>query len=101
MVNAGATWLDQEFVRDGNLATSRGPQDLGPFIRGIKQLFAESRPMRNLKPQQTQSSPQATEPPKVVLGAMKWLPKPSLRTALLLGAVGAGLFASSRSRLAA
>src|SRR3954467_3445702 len=28
LVNAGATWLDQEFVRDGNLATSRGPQDL-------------------------------------------------------------------------
>ncbi len=31
MVNAGATWLDQPVVRDGNLVTSRGPQDLFPF----------------------------------------------------------------------
>jgi protease I len=28
LVNAGATWLDQELVRDGNLTTSRGPQDI-------------------------------------------------------------------------
>ena len=43
LVNAGATWLDQEFVRDGNLGTSRGPQDLNAFIPGIIDLFAESR----------------------------------------------------------
>src|SRR3712207_8585606 len=28
LVNAGATWLDREVVRDGNLTTSRGPQDM-------------------------------------------------------------------------
>ena len=32
LVNAGATWLDQELVRDGNLLTSRGPQDIVPFV---------------------------------------------------------------------
>jgi len=33
VVNAGATWLDQEFVRDGNWGTSRGPQDLSALFR--------------------------------------------------------------------
>ena len=35
MVSAGATWLDQQLVQDGNLITSRGPQDLVPFVKGI------------------------------------------------------------------
>ncbi|HLY64582.1 MAG TPA: type 1 glutamine amidotransferase domain-containing protein [Chloroflexota bacterium] len=35
MVNAGATWLDQEVVRDGNLITSRQPDDLPAFCREI------------------------------------------------------------------
>jgi protease I len=32
MVNAGAVWRDQEVVRDGNLVTSRGPQDMVPSV---------------------------------------------------------------------
>lgn len=100
VVNAGATWLDREFVRDGNLATSRGPQDLIPFIQGIKGLFSEAVPIRaGGSTKAAHSSPQANQPPKVVLGAMKWLPRPSFRTALLLGAVGAGLFAANRRHL--
>jgi len=39
--NAGGTWVDQEFVRDGNLATSRSPQDLSAFNSGIVNLFSE------------------------------------------------------------
>lgn len=101
LVNAGATWIDQEFVRDGNLATSRGPQDLVPFIQGIKELFSESAPIRAGRPAKSHSSPQANQPPKVVLSAMKWLPKPSLRTAFLLGAVGVGLLAANRRHLRA
>jgi protease I len=96
VVNAGATWLDEEFVRDGNLATSRGPQDLVPFIKGIEQLFAESAPIRNGISQRAESAPQRDEPPAVVLGAMKWMPKPSIRTALLLGGVAAGVLAMNR-----
>jgi protease I len=30
--NAGATFLDQEVVEDGNLISSRQPSDLPPFI---------------------------------------------------------------------
>lgn len=46
LVNAGATWLDQEVVRDRNLVTSRGPQDLGPFIREMIDLFTHHAPVR-------------------------------------------------------
>jgi protease I len=98
VVNAGATWLDEEFVRDGNLATSRGPQDLIPFTKGIKQLYAGEAPIRNGHPQHARSSPQHDEPPAVVLGAMKWMPRPSIRTAILLGGVAAGVLAANRRR---
>jgi protease I len=98
VVNAGATWVDEEFVRDGNLATSRGPQDLIPFTKGIKELFAESAPIRNGNSPRAQSSPQREEPPALVLGAMKWMPKPSIRTAILLGGVAAGVLLANRRR---
>lgn len=35
LVNAGAHWLDQEVVRDGNLISSRGISDLPAFCRAI------------------------------------------------------------------
>jgi protease I len=38
--NAGATWVDQEVVRDGQLVTSRNPDDLPAFNREIVSLFA-------------------------------------------------------------
>jgi len=98
LVNAGATWLDQQFVRDGNLVTSRGPQDLIPFVQGCLDLFAQDAPMsRSGQHPPSISAPQAKEPPQIVLGAMKWLPKPSLRTAVGLGAMAAVLMAT-RSR---
>jgi len=35
LVNAGATWVDESVVRDGNLITSRVPQDLPFFCKEI------------------------------------------------------------------
>ena len=35
LVNAGATWVDQEVVVDGNLITARKPDDLPAFCREI------------------------------------------------------------------
>ncbi|HUV94762.1 MAG TPA: type 1 glutamine amidotransferase domain-containing protein [Anaerolineae bacterium] len=35
LINAGATYVDQEVVRDGNLITSRVPRDLPAFCRTI------------------------------------------------------------------
>jgi protease I len=99
LVNAGATWLDQQFVRDGNLATSRGPQDLIPFVQGCLDLFAEHAPISRTRQQPvSRSAPQANEPPEIVVGAMKWLPKPSLRTAVGLGAIAAVVMATRTRR---
>ena len=98
LVNAGATWLDQPFVRDGNLATCRGPQDLIPFVKGCLDLFAEHAPIFRTRQQAVaRSAPQANEPPDIVLRAMKWLPKPSVRTAVGLGTIAA-VFMATRSR---
>jgi len=45
--NAGAEWVDQEVVVDGNLVTSRKPDDLPAFNREfIKLLSAHGREMR-------------------------------------------------------
>jgi protease I len=33
LVNAGANYVDQEVVKDGNLVTSRKPDDLPAFCR--------------------------------------------------------------------
>ena len=38
--NAGATWVDQEVVVDGNLITSRSPRDLDAFNAAIVEKFA-------------------------------------------------------------
>jgi len=41
VVNAGATYVDREVVRDGNLITSRKPDDLPAFLRTIIQALEE------------------------------------------------------------
>ncbi len=42
MENAGAEWVDSEVVRDGNLITSRKPDDLPAFCREIIKALKES-----------------------------------------------------------
>src|SRR3954470_5020763 len=73
LVNAGARWLDQELVRDGNLVTSRGPQDLKPFVQALTQHFAAGASLQRDAAAATggSSSPQANEPPRMVLEAMR------------------------------
>jgi protease I len=41
--NAGGTWVDQETALDGNLVTSRNPQDIPAFNREILKLFANAQ----------------------------------------------------------
>ena len=41
VANAGATWVDQEVVVDGNLITSRKPDDLPAFCREIVKALAK------------------------------------------------------------
>lgn len=42
LVAAGANWVDEEVVVDGNLITSRKPDDLPAFCRTIVQALAKS-----------------------------------------------------------
>jgi protease I len=42
--NAGATYVDAEVVRDGNLITSRKPDDLPAFLQAIIQAVREAKP---------------------------------------------------------
>ena len=44
VINAGATYVDQEVVRDGNLITSRKPDDLPAFLTTIVQAVKELAP---------------------------------------------------------
>jgi protease I len=41
--NAGAEWVDQEAVTDGNLVSSRNPDDIPAFNRAMIDLFSRSR----------------------------------------------------------
>ena len=46
VVNAGASYVDREVVRDGNLITSRKPDDLPAFMRAILEALLERRTSR-------------------------------------------------------
>jgi len=35
LIHAGASWVDEEVVVDGNLITSRMPDDLPVFMRAV------------------------------------------------------------------
>ncbi|RYZ89840.1 MAG: type 1 glutamine amidotransferase [Proteobacteria bacterium] len=90
VVNAGGVWLDQPVVRDGNLLTSRGPQDFAQFVPSLLDFFAEPLPQiaeqgSNVR---VSSSPRRREAPSLVVNAMKWAPRPSLRGFALGLAVG-------------
>jgi protease I len=78
VVNAGATWLDQEVVRDGNLTTSRGPQDMAAFVPAMLDAFAAG-PLAatTTAGSAAGSDPQRSSPPKVVTAATRWSPRPS------------------------
>ena len=99
MVNAGATWLDEPIVSDGNLITSRGPQDLVPFVKGLIAHFAAgSLMLRDAEPHM--SDPPHDQPPPVVLSTTKWLPRPSVRTAVGLGLLAGAFIAATNRRVA-
>ena len=90
LVNAGAAWLDQGLVRDANLLTSRGPQDMAAFIPAMLNAFdAKTSPQPMTSGPQRQSDPQLSAPPGVAVAALRWLPKPSAVAAL----TGVGLAA--------
>lgn len=99
LVNAGATWLDQETVRDGNLVTSRGPQDLAAFVPAMLRAFETPAAKAAAAGSATASDPQHDAPPSVAVAAMRWSPKPSIAAVAgvaLAAAAGRALASSTR-----
>ena len=85
LVNAGATWLDQELVRDGNLTTSRGPQDMTAFVRGMLDAFATASPEPATAALRRESDRQLDAPVGWAIGALRWSPKPSIAAGVAIG----------------
>ena len=50
MINAGARYVDQAVVTDGNLVTSRVPSDLPEFARAMMDLFRKPRLLQAPRP---------------------------------------------------
>jgi protease I len=90
LVNAGATWLDQEVVRDGKLTTSRGPQDMAAFVPAMLEAFARASPEQTTTAAGRESDAQRNAPPDVVVAALRWSPRPSALAAVGMG-VGAAV----------
>lgn len=97
MVNAGATWLNDDVVRDGNWLSSRGPQDIAPFIRAMIPLFAGEQ-HRSPSPEKAQSDPQVEEPSESPDQPLHWLSTPSVGAMLGLALLGVGVVAVNRGR---
>jgi protease I len=51
LINAGAQWVDQSVVVDGNLVTSRMPDDIPDFNREMINLFSRARSGPGARPQ--------------------------------------------------
>jgi protease I len=49
--NAGAQWLDDEVVVDGNMVTSRKPDDIPAFNREMLNLYGRTRHASQMTPQ--------------------------------------------------
>lgn len=97
LVNAGATWLDQELVRDGNLITSRGPQDLRAFVPAVLDVFADPGSDAPTLLSAAGSDPARDEPIGWAVAALRWAPKPS--AAALVGAAATALATPLRGRV--
>ena len=100
VVNAGAVWLDEAVVRDRNLVTSRGPQDMVPFVRAVLDHFAGSGASRPAEQHARISARQRDQPPDAVVKALQWMPRPSIRTAFGLGVVAVAILAAVSRRVA-
>lgn len=87
MVHAGATWLDEPLVRDRNWITSRGPQDLAAFVPAMIEAFATGSTGPSQAGRERDSSPQATEPPRIAVKAARLLPGPTIRAVAAAAAI--------------
>lgn len=100
LVNAGATWRDENVVADGNLVTSRGPQDLPFFIPAIISLFEKGNLTEETNNQVEDSAPPATEPPALVQKTVSMVSGFPYKWAAMAGIAGLGIYGVMTKKVA-
>ena len=97
VVNAGATWLNQEVVRDAHVLSGRGTQDMAAFVQALVPFFAGERAAAAAGPE-AQSDPPQDKPLEQPNQSLRWLGTPSFGTMLSLALLGVGVVAAQRVR---
>ena len=97
VVNAGATWLNEEVARDGHVLSGRGAQDMAAFVRALVPLCV-GEPAAPALPARTQSDPPQDNPMEQPNQSLRWLAAPSFGTMLSLALLGVGVVAAQRAR---
>lgn len=97
MVNAGATWLNEDVVRDANWLSSRGAQDMAALLRDMIPFF-EGEPEASVAVRPAYSDPQRQEPSETPGQPLRWLAAPSVGAMLSLALLGVGVVAANSGR---
>jgi protease I len=97
LVNAGATWLNRDVVRDGHYLSSRTPQDAPAFARELP-AFLAGEPQAALSGATTDSDPPQQAPSELPDQPLRWLAAPSLGAMLSLAILGVGVVAANSRR---
>lgn len=95
VVNAGATWLNQDVVRDAHLLSSRGTQDVAAFVQALIPCLAGEPAAAAAG---TSSDPPQDKPLEQPNQSLRWLAAPSFGTMLSLALLGVGVVAAQRVR---
>jgi protease I len=97
VVNAGATWLNQDVVRDAHVLSSRCTQDMAAFVDALIPFFAaEDTAATNER--QAHSDPPQEQPLEQPNQSLRWLAAPSFGAMLSLALLGVGVVAAQRAR---
>jgi protease I len=96
LVNAGATWRNDDVVRDAHLLSGRGAHDLTPFVQAMTAMFA-GEPAAAAAPCAPSDPPQDS-PLEQPNQSLRWLAAPSFGTMLSLALLGVGVVAAQRVR---
>ena len=97
VVNAGATWINEEVARDGHVLSGRGVQDMAAFVRALLPLCA-GEPVTPAPVLRAHSDPPQETPLEQPNQSLRWLAAPSFGTMLSLALLGVGVVAAQRVR---
>jgi protease I len=108
IVNAGAIWRNQAVLRDGNILSSRGPQDTAALVQALLPFFAgtpaavaamdagASAGSEADAGPAARSDPAQEEPSETPGQPLRWLSAPSVGAMLSLALLGMGVVAANR-----